>query len=130
MLTGLRERRDVEYFLRGARVDVFPATKSFDEDRIARKMSEDAQLNLRIIRGKELKSRRGDERGANFAAELGADGNVLQIRIGRAQTSGCGAGLREARVQAAGDGVDQARQYVGIGGFELGQLTVFDDFLG
>ena len=130
MLGRLREWRDVENFLRGARVNVFAAAKSFDEHGIFGKMREDAQLDLRIIGGKQLKSRRGDERGANFAAELGAHGNVLQIRIGRTEAAGGGAGLRETRVQAAGDGMDQARQHVGISGFQLGQLAVFDDFLG
>ena len=130
MLAGLRERRDVENFLRGARVDVFAAAESFDQHGIVGKMSEDAQFDLRVVGGKQQTARRGDEGGANFAAELGAYRNILQIRIRGAEAAGDGAGLRETRVQAAGDRMDQARQHVGIGGFELGQLAVFDDFLG
>ena len=43
---------------------------------------EDAQLNLRIIRRKELAARRGHKRGADFPAKFRAHGNVLQIWIG------------------------------------------------
>src|ERR1700691_5825715 len=118
MFARLRKRGDVENFLRGARVNVLPATKGFDEYRVAREMRENAQLDLRIIRGKKTASRRGDERGANFTAQLRANGNILQIWSRRAEASGRGAGLTEARVQPAGYGMDQPRQHVGISGFE------------
>ena len=130
MLGGLREGRDIENFLRGARVNVLSATEGLNEDRVAGQMREDAQLDLRIIRRKKLVTRGGDERGANLAAKFRANGNILQIWIGGAEAARRGAGLREARMQAAGDGMDQAGQHVGISGFEFGELAIFDDFLG
>ena len=39
------------------------------------------QLDLRIIRRDELHPRRRDEGAADLAAVLGADRNVLQIRL-------------------------------------------------
>ena len=74
-----------------------------------------------------MQPRLGDERGANLAAEFRAHGNVLQIRIGRTQAAGGGAGLAEAGVQAAGGGVDQPGQRVHVGGLELGDFAVFED---
>ena len=50
--------------------------------------------------------------------------------IGGAEASGGGAGLIEARVQAPADGMNQARQHVGIGGFQLGELAIFENFFG
>ena len=130
MLARLRERQHAENFLRGARVNVFAAAKGFDEDRVFGKMREDAQLDLRIIRGKKQAARRSDEGGADFAAELGADGNILQIGIRGAEAAGDRAGLAEARVQAAGDWMDQARQSVRVGGFHFGELAIFENFFG
>ncbi len=58
-------------------------------------MSKQAQLDLRIIGGKKLRARRGNEGGADLAAEFSAYGNVLQIRIDRRQSPGCrGGGLK------------------------------------
>ena len=53
MLAGLREGRDVENFLRRARMDVFAAAESFDQHRILGKMRQNAQLDLRIVGGKK-----------------------------------------------------------------------------
>ena len=68
MLARLLERQHAENFLRGARVDVLPAAKRLDQHWIFGKMRQDAQLDLRIIGGKQLAARRSDEGGANFAA--------------------------------------------------------------
>ena len=48
----------------------------------------------------------GDESGANAASEFGADGNILQIRIGGGKAPGGGSGLAEGGVQASGGGID------------------------
>ena len=81
MLARLREWRHVKNFLRGARVDVLSAPESFCQHRILGKMRENSQFDLRVIGGKQYTARRRDECGANFAAELGAYRNILQIRI-------------------------------------------------
>src|SRR5690606_13691371 len=65
--------------------------------------------------------------GADAAAVLGADGDVLQVRVVRAQPSGGGAGLVVAGVQAAGVGVHHLRQLVGVGVAQLGQAAVLED---
>ncbi len=90
-------------------------------------MRQDAQLDLRVIGGEQRPAGLGDERGANLAAQLGAHGDVLQIGVGGAEAAGGRAGLAEARVQAAGGGIDQLGQRVDVGGFELGDFAVFED---
>ena len=109
VLGRLRHGSDAEDFLRGARVDVLAGAKGFDEDRILGEMREDAQLDLRVIGGEQRPARIGDEGGANFAAELAAHGDVLQIGVGRTEAAGGRDGLAQACVQAAGGGLDQFR---------------------
>ena len=103
----LRHRAHAENFLRGARVDVLAGAKGFDEHGVLGEMRQDAQLDLRVVGGEQRPAGLGDERGANLAAELGAHGDVLQVGVGGAEAAGGGAGLAEARVQAAGGGLDQ-----------------------
>ena len=78
-----------------------PRRKAFNQDRIFGKMRQDAQLDLRIIGGEDQIALSADEGGANFAAEFGADGNILQIWIRRAEAAGGSAGLVETRMEAA-----------------------------
>src|SRR5580692_2550466 len=69
--------------LRGGQgVNVVATAVGFDEQRIARKMGEQTQFDLRIIGGEQNVTGLGDEGGADAAAEFGADGDILQIRIG------------------------------------------------
>ena len=69
----------------------------------------------------------GDERAADFPAELGPDRDVLQVGIAAAQPAGRGDRLVEARVDAAGLGVDELRQRVDVGALELLQAAPFQD---
>ena len=108
---------------------VFAVAEGFDQDRIVGQMCENAQLDLRVVGRKEQAAGTGDEGGADFAAELGADGNVLEIRIRRAQAPGRGAGLVEARMQPACGRMNEPRQDIGIGGFQLRKLAVLEHFL-
>src|SRR5579872_1633055 len=130
MLGRLGKRRDVENFLRRARVNVLGAAKSFDENRIFGKMRKDAQLDLGIIGGKQNVARLGDEGGANFAAELGANRNVLQIGIRGAETSGGGASLIDLRVQAASVRGDELVERVRIRGIEFRDFAIIHHQLG
>ena len=77
VLGCLRKRRDAKHFLRRAGMNVFAATKSFDEHGILGEMRENAQFDLRIIGGKQQIPGSGGESGADFAPELGADRDVL-----------------------------------------------------
>ncbi len=102
-----------------------PLPERVDQHRVLRHMREQAQLDLRVVRDDQLPAVARNERRPDFAPQLRLDGNVLQVGIGRRQPSGGRAGLVEAGVDAAGDGVHQGRQRVDIGAFELGELPVF-----
>src|SRR5579864_5846039 len=119
MLGRLGKGRDVENFLRRARVNVLGAAKSFDENRVLGKMREDAQLDLGVIGREENVAGFGDEGGANFASEFGANGNVLKIGIRGAEAAGGGACLVDLRVQTARVRRDKLVKRVGIGGIQL-----------
>ena len=90
-------------------------------------MGEDAQLDLGVVEGEQRLALGGDEGLADAAAFLGADGDVLQVRVGRGEAAGAGAGLDVGGVDAAGIGVDVILQRVGVGGFQLGELAPVED---
>ena len=89
-----------EHLGRRRGVDVLAARERLAELRLAGDVREDAQLDLRVVGGDELPARLGDERGADLAAELGADRDRLQVRVRRREPAGGGDGLVERRVQA------------------------------
>ena len=84
------------------------------------------QLDLAVVGRDQLAALRRDEGAADLAPFLGADRNVLQVRLGRRQAPGRGRGERVGRVDAAGRGIDEARQRVGVGRLELGDLPPFE----
>jgi hypothetical protein len=65
-------------------------------------VGQDAQLDLRVVGADELVTGLGDEARADLAAELGADRDVLKVRVGGRQPAGRRRGLVEGGVQAAG----------------------------
>ena len=80
-------------------MDVVAAAEGLDQQRVAREVRQQAQFDLRIVGGEQDVAGFGDEGGANSRAEFGADGNVLQIGIGRGEAAGRRAGLVESGVQ-------------------------------
>ena len=88
-------------FSAGAVVDVLAAAERVDERFLAGHVREHAQLDLRVVGRDQDVARRGDERTPNLAAELGADRDVLQVRIRAAQTARRRDRLVEARVHAS-----------------------------
>src|SRR5262249_33245140 len=86
------------------------------------------QFDLRIIGGNELVAVSGDEGTPDLAALLGADRNVLQVRLGRRQTAGRSRRQRVARMHAMGLGIDVAWQRVGVGRLELRNLSPVENF--
>ena len=90
-------------------------------------VGEHAQLDLRIVGRDAACARRGDEGGADLAALLGADRDVLQVRLGRGQPARRRRGQRIGGVHAAGLRVDVARQRVRVGRLQLGELAPFED---
>ena len=106
---GQLGRLDAEHLGRGRRVDVLAALERLAQLRLAGDVREDPQLDLRVVGREQLVPRLGDERGADLAAELGADRDRLQVRVRRREAAGRGDGLVDRRVQAPVLG-DQARQ--------------------
>jgi hypothetical protein len=86
-------------------------------------VGEDAELDLVVVAGDQLVPLLGDEAGADRAAEVGADRDVLQVRVRARQPSGRGPDLAEGRVDPAVLGIDQPRQRVEVGVGELRDLA-------
>ncbi len=114
--TALAERRisgvdhqriHFEYFGCGAGVNVFAVVEGMDENLVAGHVRQQAKLNLRVVGNDQIPARLRHESGADLAAFLRFDRDVLQIRIRRGKPPGGCAGLIECRVNAAGFGTDQ-----------------------
>ena len=114
MIGSDHQRRHAENLRRGEGVNVVAATVGFHQQRIFRKVGQQAEFDLGIVGGQQHVARLDGECGANLAAQFGADGNILQIGIGRRQPSRGRAGLAECGVQAAGGRIQQRGQGVNI----------------
>ncbi len=119
--------RHVQYFRGGGAVDVLPGGKRGAQAGIVGDVRGDAQLHLRVVGGDHHVTLLDDEGPAHFAAQLGADGDVLQIGVLRSDASADGAGLVERGVHTPGLGIDQLGQRVEIRAFDLGQLPLFQN---
>jgi len=81
---------------------------------VARDVGEDAQLDLAVVRGDERQVlATGHERAPDPPPERGADGDVLEVRVGRGEPAGRRDGLVERGMEAAVRG-HQGRQGVDI----------------
>ena len=80
-----------------------------------------------IVGRDQLAARRGDEGAADLAPFLVAHGDVLQVGVGRRQPPGGGRSQRVGGVDALGARIDEARQRVGVGRFQLGELAPVED---
>src|SRR5690606_36121445 len=94
-------QRQAEDLGGGGTVDVLAALEGAQQALVAAEVGHDAQLDLRVVAGDHLPPRRGDEGGADAAAVLGADRDVLQVRVVGAEPAGGGAGLVVAGVHPA-----------------------------
>ncbi len=115
-----------EQFGRGQRVNVVAAHERLAQLRHVGHVGGEAKLDLAVVGGEQHRAFRRDEGLADLAAHLGADRNVLQVRIGRRQPPGLGAGQRIAGVDASRPLVDLLLQRIGVGGLELGELPPFE----
>ena len=79
-------------------------------------MGQDAQLDLGVIGREKLPSPARDKGFSDLASLLGADGDILQVRVAAAQPAGCGHGLVERGVDAPGLRVNQLQECIGVGG--------------
>ena len=88
-------------------------------------MSEDPQLDLRVVgRQEQPAGLARDERLADLAAVLGADRNILEVGVARAQPAGRRDALIERRVNAAVLGMHQLGECVQVGALELRELAM------
>ena len=117
---------DLEDLGGGEGVDVFAGAVGVEEERVLREVRHEAELDLRVVGGHEQVAGRGDEGGADFAADGGADGDVLQVGVRGREAAGGGADLVEGGVDAA-VGVGEQWERVEVGAFELLELAVLDD---
>ena len=115
---------------RGAHVHVLAARKASTSSGSPDEVGEDAKLDLRVVGADDDVTRRRDEGRADRPAELGADGDVLEVRVARREAPGGGDGLVEARVDAPRLGVDVPRERVDVRALELVDLAVLEDRLG
>ena len=96
--------------------------------RIGRVMSQDAQLDLRVVgrRAAAIPGRSGDERLADLAALLGAHRDVLEIGVARAEPAGRRDALIERRVDSPVVGMHELGQSVQVRALELRELAMLD----
>ncbi len=119
-----------EHLGRGARMDVLPVLEGFAQGRHLGHVRGEPQLDLRIVGSQQDVAFLGDEGIADLATDFGADGNVLQVRVGRGESPGLGADEAVAGVDAAGLGIDRFLQRIGIGRLQLGQLAPLEHLVG
>jgi hypothetical protein len=87
-------------------MDVLPAGKGCKQPGIAGEVCHDPELNLRIIGGHELISRRGNKGLADAASFLGTHRDVLEIGIGGRKPAGGGHRLMIAGMHSPGTRID------------------------
>ena len=114
--------RHAEHFRRRHGVNVDAVLERLAQRRHFGDFGQQPQLDLRIVGRDQLHAGRGDEGFADLAAFLGADRDVLQIRLGRRQPAGRGRGERVGRVHAVRRRVDVSRQRLGVGRAQLRDL--------
>src|SRR5580704_14700553 len=123
MVGGDHQWRDTEDLRRGEGMDIVAAPESFDQQRIAGVVREQAKLDLRVIGGEQDVAGLNGEGGPDLAAEFGADGNVLQVGVGGGQASSGGAGLIESGMETPGGWTEQCGKSIDVGRFELRELA-------
>ena len=121
-----RIRLNTEDLRRRDGVDVESAPEGVAHDFIAGDVGEEAQFNLGVIGVDQHIPRFRNEHAADFRSEFRADRDVLKIRLGGTEPSGCGRHHVEGGVDAPVGG-DFGKEPVHIGGFEFHQLAEFHD---
>ncbi len=94
---------------------IFPPRKGIQQAVVPGQVGHDAQFDLGIIRRHQCTAGGGDKCLADAAAFRGADGDILQVRIGGGEPARGGNCLVKRGVDAAALGVNLRRQAIGIG---------------
>ena len=92
------------------------------QQRVAAEVRQQPQLNLRVIRRKQLRPRRGRKRRPNLPSQLRPNGNILQVRVDRRQPSRRRGRRLKGRMHAR-IRVGQQRQRVYVIRLQLRQVT-------
>src|SRR5579875_2599312 len=104
-------------------MDIFPAGEGVEQNRVAREVSQNPQLDLRVVGRKQNPSGISNKGAPDPASFLAARRNILKVGIGGAEAAGGGQRLVKRSMQPPI--LDQRRQTVDIGRFELGQSAIF-----
>ena len=99
-------------------MDILPAAERVLHVLVAGDMGQDAQLDLAVIGVHQHAARLCNKVGPQLAAQLGADGDVLQVGVIGGEAAGAGLGLVEPGVNAA-ILADDFQQTLHIGGVQL-----------
>ncbi len=105
-------------------MNVVSAAERLHQQRIFREMGQQPQLDLRIVGGEHHVARLGNESSANLAAQLRADGNILQVRVRGREPPRRRPSLVERGVQAFGRRVQKQRERIHVGALELRKLAI------
>ncbi len=129
-LVGVEAARGAEHLECRAVVDVLAVAERVDERLLPGEVGEDAQLDLRVVGRDEHVARLGHECPPDLPADVGPDGDVLEVGVAAAQAPGRGHCLVEARVHAARVGMNERRQRVDVGALQLLQAAPLENELG
>src|SRR5699024_8228496 len=110
----------------GAAVDVLPAAEGRLHVLVPGDVGQDAQLDLAVVGVHKDAARLCDEEAPQLAAQLGADGDVLQVGVVRGEAAGAGLGPVEGGVNPP-VGADHLQQAFGVGGVQLEVGAVLQD---
>lgn len=104
--------------------------EAVDHGRVLREMSQEAQLNLRVVAGYDVViALAGNEDGPYLATLFRPDGDILQVGIGAAETARCRYHLVEMGMDAARFRRNERFQPVEIRRDELLQGPEAEDFI-
>jgi hypothetical protein len=101
-------------------MDVLSGGEGLQEGWVSGQVGQDAEFDLGIVCREEPPAWRGDEGLADSPSLYGADGDVLEVGVAARQPSRRRAGLVVGGVDPSRPGMNQERQGVDVGGFQLG----------
>ena len=97
-------------------MDILPMGKGGNERLVAREVSHQAQLDLAVIdRQQQMLLVRGDKGLTDAFAQIVAHGDILQVRVGRRETSRSRNSLIERRMNTPRSAIDQQGQCLHVG---------------
>ena len=111
-------------------VDILSLAECVHQDRILGEVSHDSELDLRIVGRQQPISLFGHEGSPDLPAQIGLDGDVLEVGVAGGEAPRRRHHLVVGGVDPAGTGVDQSGQRVQVGVLQLRLLPVLDDAFG